>query len=275
MNKVLHPNIDERQASGKKARADASPADHSGWAPAADRPDPVALLEEQNATREADLVPVRHGRMLVSPFTFYRGAAKIMAADLKDTPPSRTQRTAVWGCSPLELRGVRFARTQADVRPQRLRRDPSRPLRVRRQADGRELHHRRRNNGFSKQETRDVTRASVRAYREAMVGLPQMRTMDIWYAHLSEQDLWARIDAVTCSHEVQSGQEALRPGGKAGPEERPSRREPATACRRSRNWPSIVDGNYRIISLPPIVVPLRDIGRHVRHLRRADGAGDP
>ena len=51
-----------------------------------DRPDPVALLEEQNATREPDLVPVRHGRMMVSPFTFYRGAAKIMAADLKDTP---------------------------------------------------------------------------------------------------------------------------------------------------------------------------------------------
>ena len=57
--------------------------------PAADRPDPVALLEEQNRTREADLVPVRHGRMLVSPFTFYRGAAKIMAADLKATPQGR------------------------------------------------------------------------------------------------------------------------------------------------------------------------------------------
>jgi uncharacterized protein (DUF2252 family) len=56
--------------------------------PAGDRPDPVALLEEQNATREQDLVPVRHGRMMVSPFTFYRGAAKIMAADLKDTPRS-------------------------------------------------------------------------------------------------------------------------------------------------------------------------------------------
>ena len=54
--------------------------------PAADRPDPVALLEEQNRTREPDLVPVRHGRMMVSPFTFYRGAAKVMAADLKDTP---------------------------------------------------------------------------------------------------------------------------------------------------------------------------------------------
>jgi uncharacterized protein (DUF2252 family) len=51
----------------------------------------VALLEEQDATREPDLVPVRHGRMLVSPFTFYRGAAKIMAADLKDTPTAGLQ----------------------------------------------------------------------------------------------------------------------------------------------------------------------------------------
>ena len=62
------------------------PSSHAGWRPAADRPDPVALLEEQNTTREPDLVPVRHGRMMVSPFTFYRGAAKIMAADLEDTP---------------------------------------------------------------------------------------------------------------------------------------------------------------------------------------------
>ena len=59
---------------------------HTGWVPADDRPDPVALLEEQNATREPDLVPVRHGRMMVSPFTFYRGAAKIMATDLAGTP---------------------------------------------------------------------------------------------------------------------------------------------------------------------------------------------
>src|SRR6478752_10886355 len=83
---VSHPSVDERKALGKRAR-EASPLDgHAGWAPASDRPDPVALLEQQNTTREADLVPVRHGRMLVSPFTFYRGAAKIMAADLKQTP---------------------------------------------------------------------------------------------------------------------------------------------------------------------------------------------
>ena len=74
------------EGEGQGLRDKAALASHEGWKPAADRPDPVALLEEQNTTREPDLVPVRHGRMMVSPFTFYRGAAKIMAADLKDTP---------------------------------------------------------------------------------------------------------------------------------------------------------------------------------------------
>ncbi len=84
--KIKHPSVEERRAQGKEARTRVPPSDHADWAPAADRPDPVSLLEAQNETREPDLVPVRHGRMMVSPFTFYRGAAKIMAADLKDTP---------------------------------------------------------------------------------------------------------------------------------------------------------------------------------------------
>ncbi len=86
MTAVLHPSVDERSARGRAAREQVPRSVHTGWAPAPDRPDPVALLEEQNTTREPDLVPVRHGRMLVSPFTFYRGAAKIMATDLEDTP---------------------------------------------------------------------------------------------------------------------------------------------------------------------------------------------
>src|SRR5438309_447258 len=84
--RIEHPSVEERRAFGKTLRNQLSPSGHSGWIPAADRPDPVALLEEQDAMREPDLVPVRHGRMMVSPFTFYRGAATIMAADLKDTP---------------------------------------------------------------------------------------------------------------------------------------------------------------------------------------------
>src|SRR5690349_22995713 len=84
--RTSHPTLEERRARGAQARLDVPADSHLDWAPAADRPDPVALLDEQNRTRETDLVPVRHGRMMASPFTFYRGAAAVMAADLKDTP---------------------------------------------------------------------------------------------------------------------------------------------------------------------------------------------
>jgi len=86
VTRVVHPSVADRRAKGADARIATPPVSHSGWVPAGDRPDPVAMLEEQNVTREQDLVPVRHGRMAVSPFTFYRGAAKIMATDLAATP---------------------------------------------------------------------------------------------------------------------------------------------------------------------------------------------
>src|SRR6185436_16512076 len=79
-------SIDQRRANGEEARDRTPPSSHAGWSPAADRPDPVALLDEQNRTRDPDLVPVRHGRMMLSPFTFYRGAARLMATDLATTP---------------------------------------------------------------------------------------------------------------------------------------------------------------------------------------------
>ena len=68
--KVVHPSLEERRARGKAARKTTPPSGLAGWKPADGRPDPVALLEEQNTRREPDLVPVRHGRMMVSPFTF-------------------------------------------------------------------------------------------------------------------------------------------------------------------------------------------------------------
>jgi Uncharacterized protein conserved in bacteria (DUF2252) len=86
VTKIAHRSVDDRKAKGLVARDQAPLPSHQKWRPAVGRPDPVALLEEQDDTREPDLVPVRHGRMMVSPFTFYRGAAKIMAADLADTP---------------------------------------------------------------------------------------------------------------------------------------------------------------------------------------------
>src|SRR4029453_4332703 len=79
-------SVEDRQSIGERARERTPLLYQADWEPSAGRPDPVELLIEQNATREADLAPVRHGRMTVSPFTFYRGAAKVMATDLAPTP---------------------------------------------------------------------------------------------------------------------------------------------------------------------------------------------
>ena len=83
---VAHFTVAERAARGKAVRAEVPRNSHAGWEPPAVRFDPVELLEEQAKTRVEDLVPIRYGRMLVSPFTFYRGAAYVMAADLAGTP---------------------------------------------------------------------------------------------------------------------------------------------------------------------------------------------
>ena len=193
MTVIEHPSVEERRARGK--------ADASGWlrrvtrggSPAADRPDPVALLEEQNATREPDLVPVRHGRMMVSPFTFYRGAAKIMAADLKDTPTAGLN-VQLCGDAHLSNFGV-FASPERTLVFDLNDFDETLPgpfeYDVKRMAASFTIA--ARNNGFTKADARAATLASVTAYREAMAEFAEMSTMDIWYAHLSEQDLMSAI----------------------------------------------------------------------------------
>ena len=85
---VPHLSADERVARGRTARREVPRSSHAGFTPGTNRPDPVALLEQQAVSRVPELVPIRYGRMLVSPFTFYRGAALIMASDLATTPRS-------------------------------------------------------------------------------------------------------------------------------------------------------------------------------------------
>jgi hypothetical protein len=89
IGKVPHPTLEERHEAGKAARERTPRLSHEAWVPADDRPDPVALLVEQDESREQDLVPVRHGRMMVSPFTFYRGAADSVSNSAA-TPTCRT-----------------------------------------------------------------------------------------------------------------------------------------------------------------------------------------
>ena len=255
--KVQHPSVDERKALGKGARSQVAPDGHRDWTPAADRPDPVALLEEQNATREPDLVPVRHGRMMVSPFTFYRGAAKIMAADLKDTPTAGLD-VQLCGDAHLSNFGV-YASPERTLVFDLNDFDETLPgpfeYDVKRMAASFTIA--ARNNGFAKSDARDATRTSVTAYRTAMAEFAEMPTMDIWYARLSEAGLVARD-----RHRGASIEGRTRRAGEAGEEgtstRSPPRRAPATACEALSKLAELVDGQYRIVSQPPIVVPLRD-----------------
>ena len=108
-----HLTVEERTERGRAARGEVPRSAHAAWEPAADRRDPVDLLEEQAATRVPELVPLRYGRMLVSPFTFYRGAADLMAADLAEAAADRPPDAALRRRPPLELRHLRRARPAA------------------------------------------------------------------------------------------------------------------------------------------------------------------
>ena len=259
VKRVAHPSVEERRARGKEARDQTPPSSHAGWVPATDRPDPVGLLEEQNVTREPDLVPVRHGRMLVSPFTFYRGAAKIMAADLKDTPTAGLK-VQLCGDAHLSNFGV-FASPERRLLFDVNDFDETLPgpfeYDVKRMAASFTIA--ARNNGFGKADTRAATQASVTAYREAMAGFAEMGTMDIWYAHLDEDELMQGVrSAAAESSRTKKERKAAKRAEKTA--------EKAAAKARTRDslqalskLGEVVDGRYRIVSQPPIVVPMRDL----------------
>jgi uncharacterized protein (DUF2252 family) len=275
VREIAHPNIDERKAKGREARDRTPVSSHTKWRPAADRPDPVALLEEQNRTREPDLVPVRHGRMMVSPFTFYRGAAKIMATDLKDTP--------VAGLEAQLCGDAHLSNFGAFASPERILLfdvndfDETLPgpfeYDVKRMAASFTIAG--RNNGFSKADTRAATLASVTAYRETMAEFAQMRTMDIWYARLDEDELISAIRGLVTEAATEAkgakAEKERKKEKKDETEEKQAKRAEKRAVQQVEKAHTrdslqalsklgeLVDGRYRIVSQPPIVVPLRDL----------------
>jgi len=290
VRRIAHPSVDDRKAEGLAARDSASLSSHTKWTPAADRPDPVALLEEQDATREPDLVPVRHGRMMVSPFTFYRGAAKIMAADLAATP--------VAGLGAQLCGDAHLSNFGAFASPERVLLfdvndfDETLPgpfeWDVKRMAASFEIA--ARNNGFATADTRAATLASVRAYREAMATFAQMGTMDIWYARLDEDELKAGIrnlvagtakqekaakKAEKADKQAKAPKKAEKRAAKAEKADREEEKAAKAGQKRAEKTLAKahtrdslqalsklceqVDGQYRIVSQPPIVVPARDL----------------
>ncbi len=272
VSKVAHPSLAERQAEGRQASDRTPPSSHSGWRPAADRPDPVALLEEQDLSREPDLVPVRHGRMAVSPFTFYRGAARIMAADLAGTPVAGLG-AQLCGDAHLSNFGL-FASPERRLLFDLNDFDETLPgpfeWDVKRMAASFMIA--ARNNGFSKADARAATQASVTAYREAMADFAQMPTMDVWYAHLDEDELMGTLrSAVAETKKEVKGAKKGKKEKKDEAQEKLAKRAEKVAAQtagKAHTRDSLQalsklceqsDGQYRIVSQPPIIVPARDL----------------
>jgi uncharacterized protein (DUF2252 family) len=257
--KVKHPSVEERAAKGKGRREKTPVSAHTGWKPASNRPDPVALLEEQNLTREQDLVPVRHGRMLVSPFTFYRGAAKIMSTDLKDTPRAGLV-SQLCGDAHLSNFGV-FASPERTLLFDLNDFDETLPgpfeYDVKRMAASFTIA--ARNNAFTKEETRDATLTAVRAYREAMAEFAQMGTLDIWYARLSEEQLMETIELAVATQKGKALKKAAH-GMEKTAKQNVAKAHTRDSLQALSKLAERVDGEYRIVSQPPIVIPSRELG---------------
>jgi uncharacterized protein (DUF2252 family) len=273
VRKIAHPSVEDRKARGLEARDRASLSSHAKWRTAADRPDPVGLLTEQDTTREPDLVPVRHGRMMVSPFTFYRGAAKIMAADLKDTPVAGLD-TQLCGDAHLSNFGL-FASPERVLLFDVNDFDETLPgpfeWDVKRMAASFAIAG--RNNGFAKADTRAATLTSVAAYREAMASFAQMGTMEIWYAHLAEDELMSAVRTAVAGQkkEAKGAKKKKKAEKRDVKEEKQAKtagKQAEKIAAKARTKDSMqalsklaeqVDGKYRIVSQPPIVVPARDL----------------
>lgn len=179
----------ERYAAGKALRERCPRNAHAIWKPSADRPDPVKLVLEAEKGRMPDLLPLRHGRMVRSPFTFYRGSALAMAYDLSATPTSGTR---VQCCGDAHLcnfggfatpeRRIIFSINDLDeTLPAPWEWD------IKRLAASFVVGC--RDNNLSDATAREVAMTSVRAYRESMAGFSHMKTLDLWYYALTSDDL--------------------------------------------------------------------------------------
>jgi uncharacterized protein (DUF2252 family) len=190
---VPHPSVKERAAAGKAARAAVPRSSHARFEPGAERPDPVALLEEQAAARLPELVPIRYGRMLVSPFAFYRGAALVMASDLATTPVSGI-RVQLCGDAHLSNFGL-FASSERRLVFDLNDFDETLPgpweWDVKRLAASMAIAGHA--NGFSPSRRDTIVRATVAGYREAMRDFASMKNLEVFYARLEAEDVMTEL----------------------------------------------------------------------------------
>jgi uncharacterized protein (DUF2252 family) len=241
------PTPDERTAAGKAAREVVPRSSHGQWTPPPRRRDPVTLLEDQAKSRVRELVPIRYGRMLASPFTFFRGAAAIMAMDLANTPQSGIH-VQLCGDAHLSNFGVFAApdrRLVMDVNDF----DETLPgpweWDVKRLAASFEIAGRNRN--FTPKQTRAAVLRTVRSYREAMREFAAMRNLEVWYVRLDVEPLLAELAKVAGRKEMKAARKYV---AKAG------RKNSLKAFDRLTHE---VDGEPRIISDPPLLVPAGEL----------------
>jgi uncharacterized protein (DUF2252 family) len=247
-----HLTVDERTARGKSARAGAPRSSHGKWEPAPDRPDPVALLEEQAASRVPMLVPVRYGRMLVSPFTFYRGAALIMASDLAATPVSGVT-VQVCGDAHLSnfgLFGTPERRMIFDINDF----DETLPgpweWDVKRLAASFEIMGRDR--GFSAADRRVIVTAGVAEYRDRMRQAAGMGALDVWYDHLEAGML---LNLVRREVRVKKVTRAEARALERDVSKAHTRDNTRVFTKRAAE----VGGEPRIVADSPLIIPLEDL----------------
>ncbi|HEX6758865.1 MAG TPA: DUF2252 domain-containing protein [Propionibacteriaceae bacterium] len=244
---------EERAAEGKAARAKAPLEAHADFQPRKTR-DPVALLLSQAETRVPDLVPIRHGRMLVSPFTFYRGAALVMAADL-DTTPTPGLQTQLCGDAHLSNFGA-YASPERQLVFDINDFDETLPgpfeWDVKRLAASFVVAG--RDNGFTRKQYRKATLAAVESYRTAMRAFAAQPILSVWYAHLNMEQAIAEYKSSLSVRQLKERKARLKAT------------EAALAKARTRDslqaigkLTTIVDGKRQIISDPPLIVGLDDM----------------
>jgi uncharacterized protein (DUF2252 family) len=234
--------IGERLAEGRAERESVPLEAHGEWAPPDDRPDPVGILEKQNATRVPELVPIRHGRMIVSPFTFYRGSAAIMAWDLSQASTTGL-RVQCCGDAHLSNFGVFAApdrRLVFDLN------DFDETLPAPFEWDVKRLVASfvvaARGNGHRRKEQRAAARAAAAAYRTTMAKAAGMRFLDIWYARVDADKLIAEFGATVDKAAIKSARKVL------------AKAHTRTSLGSLSKLAQRVDGGYRIKQQPPVIV---------------------
>jgi uncharacterized protein (DUF2252 family) len=249
-----HLTVDERVARGQAARVEAPRSGHGRWEPAPDRPDPIALLEEQAESRVPHLVPIRYGRMLVSPFTFYRGAALIMASDLAATPVSgvTVQLCGDAHLSNFGLFGTPERQMIFDINDF----DETLPgpweWDVKRLAASFEIMGRDR--GFTPADRRAVVMAGVAEYRDRMRQAAGLGTLGAWYDQLEAGVL---LNLVRQEVRVKRVSKKEAQAFERDVKQAHTRDSTRVFAKRA----SEVEGELRIVADPPLIVPLEDMIR--------------